>query len=51
MASIESSHIKLTLRCSECGYTWDIKNYNEVDVYEARMDAENEPCPECEEDE
>lgn len=47
MAIVKNSYIHLTLECSECGYQWDIKELYELNVREAEMDAENEPCPEC----
>jgi DNA-directed RNA polymerase subunit RPC12/RpoP len=48
MASVERSHIQLSLKCSECGYQWEVENHLDFDISEALMTAEDEPCPECE---
>lgn len=48
MASVERSLIQLSLKCSECGYQWNIDNHIDFDISEAILNAENELCPECE---
>ena len=51
MATVTDSLIQLNLECSECGFQWDISNRDELSVNEAILDAENEPCPKCEDEE
>lgn len=50
MPAVTSSHIQLTLSCEECGHEWDIEDYDSQSLLDAHMKAEDEPCPECEEE-
>ncbi len=47
MITVESSHIQLTLSCPECGHQWDIDDYSEVSTIMATLNAEDELCPRC----
>ncbi len=48
---IETSYIQLTLECSECGHQWDSENRDAMSIRVAEMDAEDETCPHCIENE
>ena len=50
MITVESSYINLTLNCSKCGHQWDIEDYSEISTEQAVRNAEDESCPNCEED-
>jgi hypothetical protein len=48
MVAIESTHIQITLRCSECGYEWDVDDHdsNSIDAAEISVDK---TCSNCKE--
>jgi hypothetical protein len=50
MPNVECSHIQITLSCNECGHQWDHEDYDNVSVDAAVLDAEDEPCPKCEDE-
>lgn len=47
---VKSTHIQVTLKCDLCGYEWDYEDYDANSVDDAKSNAEDEVCPECEEE-
>jgi len=44
-------HIQLTLKCDECGHEWDFDDFDANSIDDAKLNAEDEECPQCKKNE